>query len=1427
MRAANAGLVLGAVLFGLASHLKADGVYDFGDAGPAFPTLAADNGARHTVTQEGPFLGPAGDRPDTELDGLPHAEAMGDDFGGADDENGLVLPGEEAILGGAFEGGFVASGYSDPVADGLPDTIPIGWSRYETFDWGLREDSEISAAAGPGGAGDHAVRFARSTFVAYGDVTAIQQPQILHVDWFKRIVLSLDAKVVAHSLPAGGWMDPAFEWPLFVEVQFTDNVGSNRVWRHGWYVDPPGDVGSLPEGTSPVVDPGMPPFAEYRDTLVAAGVWTHAEFDLRDELTNAVTITGVRVGGGGWTFESMADNVSIQAVRRYAMLYGGQAGTVSVRVNGGGGYLDGWVDLNTNGVWDEPGEHVVSGMHADGVHAITLSPPNMTAYMNARFRINSGGDLGFTGAASDGEVEDWRILVLQPNPNGWDFGDAPEAPYPTLAASNGARHWVHVPYSSGPYLGVIPPDKEGNGLQSANALGDDTYPPAGPDDEDGVTTPIILKLGEPGAITIRVSGGGGYLEGWVDFDTNGFWDVGEVVVRGEFADGIHTLPVTLPAGIAARTTYARFRLNSVAYLDSPLGPANDGEVEDYVVVIRDEWKWEQQPDLTTDGMDVRASVDQPPLVLADDFECRQYGAITNIVVWGSWLGDYPPYGDPNAVSFTLSLHADIPASESPTGTSMPGAPLWVRTFDSQVFRVAVEQEGLQEGWYDPQTGFYNPQGDTVCFRYTFPIVPGEAFVQTGRVDRPVVYWLDVQAVHSDGGARFGWKTSRQAWNDTAVWSIGYEPGPFSWNRLLYPAGHTFEGSPVSLAFALYGRDDPWPEEDGPQDFGDAPDQGVGNGYYDYSTLVADNGARHAIQATMPWLGVLPPDDEADGQPALFADGDDLAETDDEDGVGMPALPFVVGYTSWIDVTVSDNSAAGGGVVEAWIDWNQDGVWQHPGEQVYAGFLPSGGHSIPVTPPAATAAGWTCARFRISAAGGLGPTGPASEGEVEDYDLLAVYGDWGDAPDSVETPRYPTLAYHYGACHAVVGSATLFLGSSVDTEFDGQPTADATGDDLAVSDDEDGVTFTSDIYTGLLASVVVWSSGSGYLSAWLDANGDGDWNDAGEQVVVDEYLTGAAKTLAFAVPGDAAAGASMMRFRFSSVPGLSPGALAPDGEVEDYAVTVSAVPEPRTDYGDAPAPYPVLAADDGARHIIPAFFSDPRTLCAMGNALDWAEGVYLGDGIPSPLADGDDLYATDDEDGVFFPLNAGGEAVLVQGSNVVVRVEAWTNSWLSAWVDFNGDGDWDDGGENIAAGWPMVAGFNDLTVTAPSGGPLGPTFARFRSSSMPVPLSTVGRVANGEVEDHRIVVCQPVPAGSGGIEIVNVKFLPGVGVYLGWVCDPGLLTVPQACTSLVEAAANPAAWIDLAPPALPQWCWDTGALSMTSRFYRVVAPHTYP
>lgn len=168
----------------------------------------------------------------------------------------------------------------------------------------------------------------------------------------------------------------------------------------------------------------------------------------------------------------------------------------------------------------------------------------------------------------------------------------------------------------------------------------------------------------------------------------------------------------------------------------------------------------------------------------------------------------------------------------------------------------------------------------------------------------------------------------------------------------------------------------------PLDFGDAPSDAE-DGVPDYQTLLADDGAFHLIAAELHLGSAIDP--EADGRPHGDANGDDQDGSDDEDGVTLPAR--IARWTTF-DVPVD---VTGSGRLDAWIDFNQDGTWDDsPGspERIYSGAVDTGTTVITATAPGSTVLGHTYARFRLSRGEvPLPPTGPAGDGEVEDYRLL--------------------------------------------------------------------------------------------------------------------------------------------------------------------------------------------------------------------------------------------------------------------------------------------------------------------------------------------------------------------------------------------------------------------------------------------------------
>jgi hypothetical protein len=175
-----------------------------------------------------------------------------------------------------------------------------------------------------------------------------------------------------------------------------------------------------------------------------------------------------------------------------------------------------------------------------------------------------------------------------------------------------------------------------------------------------------------------------------------------------------------------------------------------------------------------------------------------------------------------------------------------------------------------------------------------------------------------------------------------------------------------------------------------RDFGDAPDS--------YGTLLASSGAYHRLGSGLT-LGTTA-DPEADGVPTALADGDDTdAWGDDEAGVTLSSTLIPnAGATAIVN-------ASAAGKLDAWVDFNRNGTFD-PAEQIATSVnVAAGNNNINFLVPGNAAAGVSYARFRLSTAGELQPTGVANDGEVEDY-RLTIFTPSPSSAQIVEDPQHP-------------------------------------------------------------------------------------------------------------------------------------------------------------------------------------------------------------------------------------------------------------------------------------------------------------------------------------------------------------------------------------------------------------------------------------
>ncbi|MBN2102859.1 PKD domain-containing protein, partial [bacterium] len=490
------------------------------------------------------------------------------------------------------------------------------------------------------------------------------------------------------------------------------------------------------------------------------------------------------------------------------------------------------------------------------------------------------------------------------------------------------------------------------------------------------------------------------------------------------------------------------------------------------------------------------------------------------------------------------------------------------------------------------------------------------------------------------------------------------------------------------------------------DYGDAPDDDT----FHYHTLFSHNGARHPVDASL-FIGKStdgPPDMELEGKQSTDALGDNTDGDNDENGV------IIANHSAPGEVTLIDAWLTGEGYLHGWVDFNCDGDFTDIDEYCveYDNTSPSSAslHHLSWVTPETAVPGTTYARFRYCTdPGPFSSDGRGGFGEVEDYqiEILPVKNDYGDAPE-----RYNTSGFE-AACHPV--SPTVRLGTYCDPDSADQPGDKADGDDTDMyGDDEDGVVFT-DLIPGNATIITVTTRGFGFLHAWIDYNHDGDWDDPAEYIIRGDPKSDETTDYSINVPINASVGYTYARFRYKrryesqlNSPDMDTFGESLPGEVEDYRIHIGQM---LLDYGDAPdEPFPTFHQNNGARHII-----DPDVYLGLGVSGE-------NDGKPDSLALGDD------DDGVE-QLGA-----MIIGDTTLFNITASTTGFLKAWIDYNGDGDWEDETEEICD-TQINMDANELAIYIPDDATEGPTYGRFRFSEDTIP-SFDGEVYSGEVEDMR-------------------------------------------------------------------------------------------
>ena len=729
-----------------------------------------------------------------------------------------------------------------------------------------------------------------------------------------------------------------------------------------------------------------------------------------------------------------------------------------------------------------------------------------------------------------------------------DWADAPTVNgYATELVDSGPRHMTEA---STPYLGVNNPDNENDGQPTVTADGDDTNGVT-PDDEDGFiqpSIPSILVGGDSLSLTVPVvTSGSDNLYGWIDFDVNGVFDADETATVAVAASGNSTLNFTVPADVEIIDTYVRLRIcSSTETCDSPTGSSGDGEVEDHLTSLK------------------------PPgdlaLMLAMDPSVNvTLGIPFNVVVSVENMGATVALNTkvtlpiPAGYSFVKAYAGDgvteITTYDPLTGELDLGA-IGLGFDDYAVIRLApqsltapaINAEIIETSINDndsiPNNGFGNGEDDTDIVT---PIISNT--IQPNICEAPVVF---------EGGDAYLAANGEYVVTPNATNQQGY----------LWSYEYIDLNQPMYAELAVYLGD---------RTCNTGCPNGIESGA-DGMTFVlsADSRDLNAFGAFGGGLGVGDIFGATPVSPSVVFEFDTFDNTfigATDDAIGGQYIDHTAVYLNGdvytpdaANTLVSATSVAGGELEDgryhiAQFEWD-------PTTNQFTYYL-DGIMVSQFTRNIRNDIGNNMVRF--------GFTGSTGDG----YNLQkgcftkapnVLGSDLGDAPDTTVGTginNYTTTYENDGAAHVQVdsddnGFIDLRMGNLWDADLGDLQNIGATADDDDNFDDEDGVSLvlsatkgeSLDITVNVVEDAARTSTGQ-RLYAWLDFNLDGDWDDTGEQIIIEASALIGNNSFSVPIPASAIVGYSYLRVRLCSDVGCdSPVGLANDGEVEDYRVLIS-------------------------------------------------------------------------------------------------------------------------------------------------------------------------------------------------------------------------------------------------------------------------------
>jgi uncharacterized repeat protein (TIGR01451 family) len=956
---------------------------------------------------------------------------------------------------------------------------------------------------------------------------------------------------------------------------------------------------------------------------------------------------------------------------------------------------------------------------ADGNSAVGMSPFQWT--ITTPSTLISGDKVTATATVTGTGTSEFSGVASALNPI--DYADAP--------ASYGSPSHNIV---SGIYLGSNI-DADAGVFASTDATGDDI---TDNDDEDGIGSIPNFMQGYTASLAVKTTGAGGYLQAWVDWNQNGVFDAGEQVLKNvqdgsafdtdNTANGAIGFYVTVPDTAKSGQTFLRLRWSTSTNLDAT-SVATNGEVEDYQITISS----------LTDG------------------KCSGYSAVvydpntTNTETnYDGWQNNY----DTNAIgSFPYKVFEKTPQWISIDGMD------W--KFGSKITDGVGDDTGymgykLTDADWDRSIAFTHIMAAGEGGNYKFTLTWGDDHIK--------IFKNNVQIAGLQNAYGSTPNETPYVVLDNYPLAVGDKLTVVVTEEHNYNTAVKLQVTPL------------FPSPCAPSDQGDIPAS------YEPTTK-----AFHVINSDV-YLGSSAPDSETEPSVPLNGTGDDVTGSDDDDAIVLPTLQQ--GKRTEFEVKVHGT----GGYLQGWIDWSGDGDFDDTvggrSERIALNYQDGvlisthGSHGdldqnvngvirFQVLPPANATTNPTYLRLRWSTTKDLDVTTPASDGEVEDYAL------------SIQANTFPSYGMGTQATCSASNQRQLLL----DPEFDSANGSGGWANWTVTSNPSNPpYPWRSDQRTGYASiwmdtgtstlsqtNLSGWNRGpSSYGGAklqldlfWADAsNGLLGANSLSQAVTLEVRIgTTLYATLTTSPSYDFTQAAAITYYNgatgnlssllgkgeSSSVIGTATPSTwiieLPDTAVAtgDFNLRLDADPADSANGDD-------ILIDSASAWICNEDYSDAPI--SYGDSYHTINTAYsLGTLNTAETSSPHNVAADTGDDGVTLPTLTQGELAVV---NVAVK---GTGGYLQGWIDWNGDGDFNDivsgRSEQIAKNFqdgkvtPLsrptdgdldasVNGTISFYALVPADATTHPTYARFRWSTTPN-LDTTTPASDGEVEDYTVTI----------------------------------------------------------------------------------------